>query len=324
MGKGGVMVTGGAGFIGAHVCRKLLDGLGHPVICLDNLATGSMDNLADLLANPDFTFIEHDITHPIPEDVPKCLYILNLACPGSPVFLQRDKEQSILTSVLGLRNVLRYAIFSRSETVFQASTGAVYGDPEVTPQRESYPGRVNPIGPLACYEEGKRAAEALCLAYREQCGIRVKIGRLFNTYGPGMHLNAGTVVANFLTQALQGQPLTVYGDGRQTRTFCYIDDMVDGILRLAMDTPGEFTGPLNLGSDIEVSIRELAEIVLEVTAAKSEIRTMPPPASMARLRRPEIGLAKQILGWEPTTGLQEGLEKTAAYFRSLLETPIDI
>lgn len=320
--KGTVLVTGGAGFIGANLCRTLLRDRGYQIICLDNLSTGSLDAIDDLLPLPGFTFFNHDITDPIPEELGKCDYIFNLACPESPVLVQRDKEKVILTSIVGLKNVLRYAIYSRCETVFQASSCAVYGDPEVTPQRESYPGRVNPIGPLACYEEGKRLAETLCLTYREQCGIRVKIGRIFNTYGPGMQNTADTVVSKFLTQALLGQPLVVYGDGRQTRTFCYIDDMLAGMIRFATDTPGDFTGPLNLGCTQEYSIRELAEIVLEVTGSRSRIESQPPPASLPRLRCPETSLARQTIGWDPKVGLVEGLGRTAEYFRARLASGV--
>lgn len=316
--KGKVLVTGGAGFIGANLCRKLLKELEHPVICLDNLSTGRVDNIEDMLSHPDFTFIEHDITASLPEELGKVGHIFNLACPASPSYFMRDKEKTILTNVLGLRNVLRYAIYSRCETVFQASTAAVYGDPEVSPQREAYPGRVNPTSAVACYEESKRVAETLCMAYREQCGIRVKIARIFNTYGPGMDLDDGRVVASFLTKALRGQPLTLFGDGRQTRTFCYIDDLLDGIVRFAMHSPGDFTGPINLGSGEEYSIRELAEMVLEITGSTAGIKGQPLPPDVPRLRRPELSLAKQRLSWQPRVGLQEGLERTMEYFRTRL------
>ena len=306
-----VLVTGGSGFLGSHLCGSLLDA-GHEVLCVDNFFTGTRCNVEALLGHPRFELIRHDITFPLYVEVDE---IYNLACPASPVHYQHDPVQTIKTSVHGAINMLGLAKRVRA-TIFQASTSEVYGDPEVHPQVETYWGHVNPIGPRSCYDEGKRCAEALFFAYNTQNRLPIKVGRLFNTYGPNMHPNDGRVVSNFIMQALQNKPITLYGDGQQTRSFCYVDDLVD-LMILFMGTPPEFTGPMNMGNPAEFSMRELAETVLELTGSRSALTMMPLPQDDPRQRRPDITMA-QSLGWKPTTSLREGLGKTIAYFEQLL------
>lgn len=306
-----VLVTGGSGFLGSHLCARLLHD-GHEVLCVDNFFTGTRCNVEGLLGHPRFELIRHDVTFPLYVEVDE---IYNLACPASPVHYQHDPVQTIKTSVHGAINMLGLAKRVKA-TIFQASTSEVYGDPEVHPQVESYWGHVNPIGPRSCYDEGKRCAEALFFAYRAQNGIPVKIGRLFNTYGPNMHPNDGRVVSNFIMQALQNRPITLYGDGLQTRSFCYVEDLIEVIV-LFMGTLPEVTGPMNMGNPMEYTMRELAETVLELTGSHSPIRFLPLPQDDPRQRRPDITLARS-LGWEPRTDLREGLRKTIAYFENLL------
>ncbi len=308
-----VVVTGGAGFLGSNLCRRLLAG-GDRVVCLDNLYTGRAANLRDLLDRPGFRLIEHDVTEPFPRDIGEVDRVYNLACPASPPHYQRDKEKTLLTSVLGAKNVLDFALRNGAARVFQASTSEVYGDPEVHPQVESYVGHVNPLGPRACYDEGKRAAEALFLAFREKHGLSVRLGRIFNTYGPGMDPADGRVVSNFIIQALRGEPLTLYGDGEQTRSFCYVDDLLDGIVAFMELEPPDLTGPVNLGNPDEFTVRELAELVLTMTGSRSRLESRPLPVDDPRLRRPDIGLAERLIGWKPRVALREGLEKTIRYF----------
>lgn len=314
-----MLVTGGAGFIGSNLCRRLL-GEGGRVVCLDNLQTGNRDNLADMEKNADFRFVRHDVVDPLPEDLGAFDRVFNLACPASPPHYQKDKEKTLLTNVLGARNVLEYVrLHSPGATVFQASTSEVYGDPDISPQPESYVGHVNPVGPRSCYDEGKRAAETLFLAHREKHGTVVRIGRIFNTYGPGMDPEDGRVVSNFIMQALRGEALTIYGDGKQTRSFCYVDDLVDAIVAYAdLDDP-EVTGPVNLGNPGEFTIRELADLVLAMTGSRSGIESRPLPQDDPKQRRPDIALAGKLLGWTPRVVLREGLAKAIAYFKSLHE-----
>ena len=307
-----VLVTGGAGFIGSHLCERLLD-RGDTVLCLDNYFTGTRDNITPLLDRPQFEPIRHDITFPIYLEVDE---IYNLACPASPVHYQFDPVQTTKTSVHGAINVLGLAKRCQAK-ILQASTSEVYGDPEVHPQPESYLGRVNTIGPRACYDEGKRCAETLFFDYHRQHGVRVKVARIFNTYGPRMQPDDGRVISNFITQALAGEPITVFGDGSQTRSFCFVDDLVDGLIRL-MDSPDEVCGPMNLGRPQEFTMMELAEQVLRETGSKSEIIYKPLPADDPTQRCPDIGLARRTLGWEPKIDLETGLQKTTEYFRRLL------
>jgi len=307
-----VLVTGGAGFLGAHLCERLL-AQGDDVLCADNFFTGTKDNIVHLLDNPHFELLRHDVTFPLYVEVDE---IYNLACPASPVHYQHDPVQTTKTSVHGAINMLGLAKRVRAK-IFQASTSEVYGDPEHHPQREDYWGRVNPTGVRACYDEGKRCAETLFFDYRRQLDLRIKVARIFNTYGPKMHPNDGRVVSNFIMQALQNQPLTIYGDGSQTRSFCYVDDLIEGAVRF-MGSEDELTGPLNLGNPGEFCIRELAEKVIELIGSKSQLISRPLPSDDPRQRCPDISLARERLGWQPRISLEVGLEKTIAYFDDLL------
>ena len=309
-----VLVTGGAGFLGSHLCERLL-AQGHDVLCADNFFTGTKDNIAHLLPHPHFELMRHDVTFPLYVEVDE---IFNLACPASPIHYQFDPVQTTKTSVHGAINMLGLAKRVKAR-VLQASTSEVYGDPEVHPQVEGYWGRVNPIGVRSCYDEGKRCAETLFFDYHRQHGLEIKVARIFNTYGPRMHPNDGRVVSNFIVQALKGEPITIYGEGRQTRSFCYVDDLIEGLLRL-MDTPGDFTGPVNLGNPTEFEIRELAELTIKLTKSKSKLTFSPLPSDDPAQRQPDIGLARKVLRWEPGTQLQAGLLKTIAYFDKLLTT----
>ena len=307
-----VLVTGGAGFLGSHLCGALL-ARGHEVLCVDNFFTGRKDNIAALLADPHFELLRHDVTFPLYVEVDE---IYNLACPASPIHYQFDPVQTTKTSVIGAINMLGLAKRIKAK-VLQASTSEVYGDPEVHPQREDYRGSVNPLGPRACYDEGKRCAETLFFDYRRQHKVRIKVARIFNTYGPRMHPNDGRVVSNFIVQALRGEDITLYGDGSQTRAFCYVDDLVDGLIRL-MATGEEVTGPINLGNPVELPIRALAERVVALIGSRSRIVYRPLPQDDPMQRCPDISLAQQLLGWAPTVALDEGLNRTIAYFDRLL------
>ncbi|MHC1712241.1 MAG: UDP-glucuronic acid decarboxylase family protein [Solidesulfovibrio sp.] len=307
-----VLVTGGAGFLGSHLCERLL-AEGSDVICLDNYFTGSKLNVMHLLDNPNFELMRHDVTFPLYVEVDE---IYNLACPASPIHYQHDPVQTTKTSVHGAINMLGLAKRLRAK-IMQASTSEVYGDPSIHPQPESYWGNVNPIGFRSCYDEGKRCAETLFFDYHRQHNLRIKVARIFNTYGPRMHPNDGRVVSNFIIQALRGEPLTVYGQGQQTRSFCYVDDLVEAFLRL-MKTPDDFTGPVNTGNPGEFTILQLAQMVIEYTGSKSVIEYRPLPQDDPKQRRPDITLAKAKLGWEPTVPLTEGLKKTVAYFENML------
>ncbi|HCL3641206.1 TPA: SDR family oxidoreductase, partial [Pseudomonas aeruginosa] len=298
-----VMVTGGAGFLGSHLCERLLDA-GNEVLCVDNFFTGSKRNIAHLMTNPYFELIRHDVTFPLYVEVDE---IFNLACPASPVHYQFDPVQTLKTSVHGAINVLGLAKRVKAK-IFQASTSEVYGDPEVHPQPESYWGKVNPIGIRSCYDEGKRCAETLFSDYHRQHGVQIKIARIFNTYGPRMHPNDGRVVSNFIVQALRGDDITIYGEGQQTRSFCYVDDLVEGFLRL-MASDGSITGPINLGNPGEFTIRQLAERVLDLVGSSSSLVFKPLPQDDPQQRQPDISQAKAVLGWEPTIMLDEGLSK---------------
>ena len=304
-----ILVTGGAGFIGSHLCEALLR-RGNTVVCVDNYFTGKEENIRTLLEEPDFSFVYHDVAQPLTEEIDQ---IYNLACPASPVHYQVDPVQTTKTNVLGAINMLD---LSRrvSATILQASTSEVYGDPDVHPQPESYWGRVNPIGPRSCYNEGKRCAETLFLDYRRQYGLNIKIARIFNTYGPRMHPQDGRVVSNFIVQALRGEPITIYGNGLQTRSFCYVDDMVAGLIAL-MDTEDSFTGPINLGNPHECSVMELARTIIALTASDSQLRFEPLPEDDPRQRQPYIALARAKLGWSPEIDLHQGLQRTIDYFR---------
>ncbi len=306
-----VLVTGGAGFIGSHLCKRLL-AAGSSVICLDNYFTGARENVAELLPDPNFEAIRHDVTFPLALEVDE---IYNLACPASPIHYQFDPVQTTKTNVHGAINVLALAHRCRAK-ILQASTSEVYGDPEVHPQPETYWGRVNPIGPRACYDEGKRCAETLFFDYHRQHGVRIKVARIFNTYGPRMRPDDGRVVSTFINQALAGVPITLFGTGQQTRSFCYVDDLVEGLIRL-MDTPDEVTGPVNLGRPQEFTMLELAQAILAQTGSRSPIEHRPLPADDPIQRRPDITLARQLLDWEPTVPLEEGLRRTIEYFRGL-------
>ena len=307
-----ILVTGGAGFLGSHLCERLLE-QGHEVLCVDNLFTGTRRNIASLMDHPRFEFMRHDVTFPLSVEVDE---IYNLACPASPVHYQFDPVQTAKTSVLGAINMLGLAKRLKVK-VFQASTSEVYGDPEVHPQPEEYWGRVNPIGYRSCYDEGKRCAETLFFDYHRQHGLAIKVARIFNTYGPRMHPNDGRVVSNLVLQALRNEDITLYGDGSQTRAFCYVDDLIDGFLRL-MATGPEVTGPINLGNPGEFSIRQLAELVIDLTGSRSRIVFQPLPPDDPRQRRPDIAKAKQLLAWEPTVPLREGLTRTIGYFDRFL------
>jgi len=291
------------------MCERLLVD-GHDVLCVDNFFTGSRDNVLHLLGNPRFELLRHDVTFPLYVEVDQ---IYNLACPASPIHYQLDPVQTTKTSVHGAINMLGLAKRVNA-SILQASTSEVYGDPEVHPQQEDYWGRVNPVGPRACYDEGKRCAETLFFDYFRQHGLRIKVARIFNTYGPRMHPNDGRVVSNFIVQALRGAPITLYGDGQQTRSFCYVDDLIEGLIRL-MNTPDEVTGPVNLGNPVEFTIRELAEQVLAQTRSQSPLLQEPLPQDDPRQRQPDIDLARQLLGWEPAVPLADGLERTIDYFR---------
>jgi UDP-glucuronate decarboxylase len=307
-----VLVTGGAGFLGSHLCERLLD-LGHDVLCADNFYTGTKRNILSLLENPFFEVIRHDITFPLYVEVDQ---IYNLACPASPIHYQNDPVMTTKVNVHGTINMLGLAK-RLGARILQASTSEVYGNPAVHPQPEGYWGSVNPIGPRACYDEGKRCAETLFFDYNRQHHLRIKVARIFNTYGPRMLPNDGRVVSNFIVQALRGEPLTVYGDGSQSRSFCYVDDMVEGLIRL-METSDGVTGPLNLGNPDECTVRELAERIRAVTGARSDIRFESLPEDDPRQRKPDIGLARELLGWEPKVSLEEGLRRTVDYFDDLL------
>jgi len=307
------LVTGGAGFIGSHLCEQLL-ARGEEVICLDNFFTGAKRNIARLLGQPRFEVVRHDITQPIVIEADR---VYNLACPASPVHYQYNPIKTIKTNVMGALNMLGLARRVKAR-ILQASTSEVYGDPNVHPQVESYWGNVNPIGIRSCYDEGKRVAETLFFDYHRQNRVDIRVVRIFNTYGPRMAVDDGRVVSNFIVQALRGEPITLYGDGEQTRSFCYVDDLVSGIIKM-MDNE-ELTGPVNMGNPSEFTIRELAETVLELTGSKSELVHKPLPSDDPVRRRPDIGIAREKLGWEPTVGLREGLEKTIAYFADCLQT----
>jgi len=311
-----VLVTGGAGFIGSHLCERLL-AEGCDVLCVDNFFTGSKDNIAHLLGEPRFELMRHDVTFPLYVEVDE---IYNLACPASPIHYQFDPVQTTKTSVHGAINMLGLAKRVRAR-IFQASTSEVYGDPKIHPQPESYWGHTNPIGPRACYDEGKRCAETLFFDYRRQHGLSIKVARIFNTYGPRMHPNDGRVVSNFIVQALQGEPVTIYGDGSQTRSFCFVDDLIEAFIRL-MRLDDDFTGPMNLGNPGEFTILELAEKVIAETGSSSKIVRKPLPADDPVQRQPDISLARRMLDWEPKVPLDEGLKKTVAYFDRLLSTAL--
>jgi UDP-glucuronate decarboxylase len=307
-----ILITGGAGFLGSHLCERLLAD-GHNVLCLDNFFSGSKSNISQFFGREDFELIRHDVTFPLYVEVDA---IYNLACPASPIHYQRDPVQTTKTSVHGAINMLGLAKRLKCK-IFQASTSEIYGDPKTHPQKEDYWGNVNPIGPRSCYDEAKRCAETLFFDYRRQHKLPIKVARIFNTYGPRMHPNDGRVVSNFIVQALRREPITIYGDGNQTRSFCYVDDMIDGFVRL-MATENDFTGPVNLGNPGEFTMNELAEKVLALTGSRSEIKYLPLPTDDPQQRRPDISLAMDKLGWKPQVSLDDGLQKTIAYFDHLL------
>jgi UDP-glucuronate decarboxylase len=307
-----ILITGGAGFLGSHLCDKLIE-QGNDVLCLDNFFTGSKDNIIHLLANPKFELIRHDIINPIFLEMDQ---IYNLACPASPVHYQYNPIKTVKTNVMGTINTLGMAKRLNAK-ILQASTSEVYGDPDVNPQKEDYWGRVNPIGPRSCYDEGKRAAECLMMDYHRQNNVKVKIARIFNTYGPRMALNDGRVVSNFVIQALKGENITVYGDGSQTRSFCYVDDMIDGLIRM-MESDDGFPGPVNLGNPDEFRILNLAKTIIGMTGNRSKIVFRPLPQDDPMQRNPDISLAMKILGWHPRVKLEEGLARTIAYFRKVI------
>lgn len=308
-----ILVTGGAGFIGSHLCKRLLDE-GNEVLCLDNYFTGNKDNILELMKNPFFEVVRHDIMNPYYAEVDE---IYNLACPASPIHYQYDPIRTINTSVMGAINVLGMANRLKAK-VLQASTSEVYGDPQIHPQPESYWGNVNPIGIRSCYDEGKRCAETIFMDYHRQYKVRIKIIRIFNTYGPNMHPKDGRVVSNFIVQALQGKDITIYGEGSQTRSFQYIDDMIEGMTRM-MDTEDSFIGPVNIGNPCEFTIQELAELVLRMTGSKAKIVYQPLPSDDPAQRRPDISLAKSKLNWEPAIALEDGLKETINYFKRILK-----
>ena len=307
-----ILVTGGAGFLGSHLCERLV-GEGHDVLCVDNYFTGRKDNVAQLLPEPLFEAMRHDVTHPLFVEVDE---IYNLACPASPIHYQHDPVQTTKTSVSGAINMLGLAKRLRAK-IFQSSTSEVYGDPNIHPQTEAYRGNVNPIGPRACYDEGKRCAETLFFDYHRQHGVKIRVVRIFNTYGPRMHPNDGRVVSNFIVQALKGEPITLYGDGSQTRAFCYVDDMIEGFLRM-MAAPDDLTGPVNLGNPVETSVEELARLVIDLTGSRSKLVRRPLPVDDPVQRCPDIAEAEAHLGWRPKTPLTAGLQRTIRYFDQLL------
>ena len=311
--KSRVLVTGGAGFIGSHLCARLLE-LGHEVLCVDNFYTGSKQNIIPVFENPHFELMRHDVCFPLYVEVDE---IYNLACPASPVHYQFDPVQTTKVSVNGAINMLGLAKRVKAK-ILQASTSEVYGDPTIHPQPEEYWGNVNPIGIRSCYDEGKRCAETLFFDYRRQHNLRIKVARIFNTYGPGMHPNDGRVVSNFIVQALQGRDITIYGNGDQTRSFCYVDDLVGGLMKL-MASPDDVTGPINLGNPVEFSILELAQVVIELTNSKSKIEKRPLPEDDPKQRKPNISKAQEILDWQPRIQLRDGIAKTIVYFDQLLK-----
>ena len=308
-----ILITGGAGFLGSHLSKRLVE-QGHDVLCVDNYFTGRKRNIRSLLDYPNFELMRHDVTFPLYVEVDE---IYNLACPASPVHYQHDPVQTTKTSVHGAINMLGLAK-RVGATIFQASTSEVYGDPEIHPQTEDYWGRVNPVGRRACYDEGKRCAETLFFDYRRQHNMPIKVGRIFNTYGPNMHPNDGRVISNFIVQALRNAPITVYGDGAQTRSFCYVDELIEAFIRL-MATSDDVTGPINLGNPDEFTIAELAQKVIELTGSRSKIKREPLPEDDPVQRRPDITMAEELLGWKPRVGLEQGLKKTIAYFDALLK-----
>lgn len=307
-----VLVTGGAGFLGSHLCDRLIAG-GYEVLCIDNFFTGAKRNIEHLFNHPRFEFQRHDVTFPLYVEVDE---IYNLACPASPIHYQHDPVQTTKTSVHGAINMLGLAKRLRCR-IFQASTSEVYGDPAIHPQTEDYWGYVNPVGPRSCYDEGKRCAETLFFDYHRQHGLEIKVARIFNTYGPRMHPNDGRVVSNFIVQALKGEALTIFGEGSQTRSFCYVDDLMAGIVGF-MESPADITGPFNLGNPVEFTIKELALLVIELTGSKSKLNNLPLPPDDPRQRQPDISLAKKALGWEPIVPLRDGLRHTISYFDQLL------
>ncbi|MGB3815980.1 MAG: UDP-glucuronic acid decarboxylase family protein [Shinella sp.] len=307
-----ILVTGGAGFLGSHLCERLLSD-GAEVLCVDSFYSGTRDNIRHLLDHPHFEVLRHDVSEPLMVEVDE---IYNLACPASPVHYQRDPIYTMKTSVLGAMNMLGLAKRTGAR-IFQASTSEVYGDPEVHPQVESYWGHVNPVGIRSCYDEGKRAAETLFFDYHRMHGVPIKVARIFNTYGPRMHPNDGRVVSNFVVQALRGEALTIYGEGNQTRSFCYVDDLIEGFVRL-MGSPDEVTGPVNLGNPVEFTIRELADLVTEMSGSATTVSSLPLPSDDPTQRRPDIDKARALLGWEPKIALRDGLAKTIDYFRTLV------
>ena len=313
-----ILVTGGSGFIGSHLCDRLIAD-GHEVLCVDNFFTGSRRNIRHLLGHPAFEVLRHDVTFPLYVEVDQ---IYNLACPASPIHYQHDPIQTTKTSVSGAINMLGLAKRLRIP-ILQASTSEVYGDPAVHPQTEDYWGHVNPIGPRSCYDEGKRCAETLFFDYRRQLGISIKVARIFNTYGPRMHPNDGRVVSNFIVHALEGRPITIYGDGAQTRSFCYVDDTVDALVRL-MNTPDEVTGPFNVGNPLEISISELAQKIIDQTGSDVPLNYCPLPIDDPRQRQPDISHAREILDWEPKVGLADGLERTISWFRDPSASPAPV
>ncbi len=306
-----VLVTGGAGFLGSHLCERLLAD-GSEVICVDNFYTGRKQNIAHIIGNPNFEVVRHDVTFPLYLEVDE---IYNLACPASPIHYQRDPVQTTKTAVHGAINMLGLAKRLKAK-ILQASTSEVYGDPTVHPQPESYVGAVNPIGPRACYDEGKRCAETLFFDYYRQHRLNIRVARIFNTYGPRMLPDDGRVISNFIVQALRGEPITIYGDGNQTRSFCYVDDLIDGLIRL-MNAPDDVTGPVNLGNPHELTIKEIATRIVAMTGSNSQLAFRPMPADDPLQRQPDIALARAALGWEPALALEAGLERTIAYFRAL-------
>ncbi len=308
-----ILITGGAGFLGSHLCERLLND-GHDVLCVDNFFTGAKDNIIHLLDNPHFELMRHDVTFPLYVEVDE---IYNLACPASPIHYQHDPVQTTKTSVHGAINMLGLAKRVNAK-IFQASTSEVYGDPQIHPQTEDYWGHVNPIGYRSCYDEGKRCAETLFFDYRRQHNLRIKVARIFNTYGPKMHPDDGRVVSNFIMQALQNLPITIYGNGEQSRSFCYVDDLIEVFVRF-MESPDNFTGPMNTGNPGEFTIKELAEKIIELTGSSSKLEYKPLPSDDPIQRQPDISLAKEKLGWEPGIQLTEGLKKTIPYFENLLK-----